>query len=205
MPTAAIPGPSPGGSTTSGPITRAGSDRRARGSLACPAAPRGVEATIREPGGGRSRGTPASERSSWPSLSVTSPGASRTASTFSEDAGEGSRGGRLRDRDRRDHSDQSGDRRSMIDLMRAVELVLPGGGVRDAEGAGRSWRPCSRASGVGGGVGADLVGRADDRPAAYATAREEEALHRPPVVAARRRVRLGQRRELRASGRTRSP
>src|SRR4051812_42746684 len=140
----------------------------------------GVEATIREPGGASISRDSGVQRSSWTSLSVTSPGASRTASTFSEDAGERSRGGRMRDRDRRDRSDQPGDRRSMIDLMRAVELVLPGGGVRDAE------RPVDRGRHVlgrlriRGGVGAELVRPADDRGAAYATAREPQALPRPP-------------------------
>src|SRR3954447_13530328 len=93
-------------------------------------------------------------------------------------------------------SEQGVDRPTAVDLMGTVEVVTPGGYGRDPQGIVDRGGHVFGRLGVAGGIGADLVGRTDDRPSPDAPPGEEDALRRPPVVAAGGRVRRGRPREL---------
>ncbi len=79
---------------------------------------------------------------------------------------------------------ETGDRLAVEDLVGAGEVVVPDGGLGNAEGGVDGGGEVLGGLGVAGGVAAVFVGGADDGAAGDAAAGEEDGLHGAPVVAA---------------------
>ena len=93
------------------------------------------------------------------------------------------------------NSDQSGDWLAVINVMRAIEVVVPRGYVGDAERVINRGGHVIGLLRIAGGVRGNLVGGADDRAAGDSGTGEEDALHRAPMIAARLLIRVGEQRQ----------
>lgn len=76
----------------------------------------------------------------------------------------------------------------MIDEVRAVEIIVPGGDRRYSEASVDRGGEIFRALRVGGWLASDSVGRTDDSPSDHSAACQEHRLRGAPMIATRQFV-----------------
>src|SRR5215469_16618590 len=96
-------------------------------------------------------------------------------------------------------SSEPRDRLAVVDVVWAIEAVVPGRMRRDAERVIDRRRHVLRLLRRVGWIGAVFVGRPDHGAAANAAAGEEDRLHGPPMIATGTRKRIGKSRDFRST------